>query len=834
MQKRPDSKTMEEQRNSLTRRELMQAAVWATGGGLLAGSVLDAQALQAAAQGDAASYLTKDRIASTPTFRYRPYRSRHVAAAETATWVQIDLGAAQRIDEIRLFPANQKMVPGKDEYYAGEGFPEGFKIEVAEAADFGRPVTIVDFTHTLFNNPKDTIASFPALKQKARYVRVTATKLAAPQCVADVGDSPEGQNGCSADGKYYLALARVAVIAGGKDVAVGRPVSCDAAHGNAEDAQQITRPERIETEYIHRDRPDRVTDPATWKPVPYQAHAPVKGVTLEGGVFETTMRNNIVYLMESYTVDDLLLQFRERAGKPIPPSNRKPDQFWETDLAGSNAGRFLMGAGNTLRWIDDPELRKRVDAVVAGIAECRDANGNVMAFNDDTIFFSERGAYTRAWLTHGLIEAGYAGHPETFKMLRANYDRFNQARFLPELMRAAVQGGQGMIANTRMYFTPEGKAADIQLIQRYYLEDKWLDALARYDKDQIWQYPYDRPHCYLLTNLEAYMDVYRATGDRRVHDGVKAGWEMYKEHWVQPGGSISIIEYNYDPPDSQSLKQKLGEFCGSAFWVFLSQRFQLIHPEEERYAAEIESALYNVAMGNQQGTKGLRYHALLEGKKEEGTRGNTCCEGQGTRLIGTMPEHIYSVAGDGLYVNLFEPSTIRFDHLSQPVTVRMETKFPYACEVKLTVSAAKAMKLRVRVPRWATGAMSVAVNGQAAGTGKPGSYLTLDRDWAEGDAVSFTLPAGFAVVEYTGADQVVGHKRYSVSWGPLLYAAVGNASLALPAEAHAAELGSHLAAKAEAPLHFTVAGNPGVTLMPYWQVADEEFTCFPVIDAKKA
>jgi DUF1680 family protein len=330
------------------------------------------------------------------------------------------------------------------------------------------------------------------------------------------------------------------------------------------------------------------------------------------------------------------------------------------------------------------------------------------------------------------------------------------------------------------------------------------------------------------------MDVYRATGDRRVHDGVKAGWEMYKEHWVQPGGSISIIEYNYDPPDSQSLKQKLGEFCGSAFWVFLSQRFQLIHPEEERYAAEIESALYNVAVANQQGTHGLRYHTMLEGKKEEGTRGNTCCEGQGTRLIGSMPEHIYSIAEDGLYVNLFEPSTIRFDHQGQPVTVRMETKFPYGCEVKLTVSAAKAMKLRVRVPRWATGEMSVAVNGQAAGSGKPGSYLTLDRSWVEGDQVSFTLPAGFAVAEYTGVDQIAGHKRYSLSWGPLLFAAVGKVSLELPAGAHPAQIGSQLAAKAGSPLHFTVAGNPGVTLLPYWQVADEEFTCFPVIDEEKA
>ena len=837
MHMQPDAKSsidtqMSSTDSALTRRELIQAAAWAAGGSLLAGSVLDPHALMASALNNPASYITKDRIAATPTFRYRPYRSHFVPTPAGATWVQIDLGTPQAIDSIKLFPANQRMIAGMDAYYGGEGFPESFKIEVSADADFTRAATIIDFTGAPFTNPKDAIVSFSAHKQKARYVRLTATKLTAPQCTALDPGAPEGHTVCSAEGKYQFALARIAVIADGKDVSVGRPVTVDPAHGNPDDAAQITRPERIESEYVHRDRPSHVTDPATWKPVAYNAHAPVHGVTLEGGVFEATMRNNITYLMESYTLDDLLLQFRTRAGKPIPLSDRKPNQFWETDLAGSNAGRFLMGAGNTLRWIDDPTLRQRLDALVAGIADCRDPNGNVMAFNDDTIFFSERGAYTRAWLTHGLIEAGYAGHPETFQMLRANYDRFNQGAYLPELHRGAVQGGQGMIANTRMYFTPLGKPADIQLIQRYYIEDKWLAALARYDKDQIWQYPYDRPHCYLLTNLEAYMDVYRATGDQRIHDGVKAAWEMYNAHWEQPGASISIIEYMYCPPDSESLTQLLGEFCGSAFWVFLSQRFQLIHPEEERYAAEIESALYNVAMASQQGTTGLRYHAILEGKKEKGTRGNTCCEGQGTRLIGSMPEHIYSIASDGVYVHLFEPSTVRFDHQGQPVTVRMETKFPHNCAVKLTVTGAQAMKLRVRVPRWATGEMAIAVNGQAAGSGKPGSYLTLDRTWADGDQVTFTLPAGFTVVEYKGANQVAGHKRYSLTWGPLLYAAVGSkdAALSLPAGSGPQDLGSHLTPKPDAPLHFTVAANPAVTYMPYWQVDDEEFTCFPVVD----
>jgi len=55
-----------------------------------------------------------------------------------------------------------------------------------------------------------------------------------------------------------------------------------------------------------------------------------------------------------------------------------------------------MGAGNTVRWIDHPELKRRLNVVVDGIEECRQPNGYIMAYPEDTIFYSERATYTRA------------------------------------------------------------------------------------------------------------------------------------------------------------------------------------------------------------------------------------------------------------------------------------------------------------------------------------------------------------------------------------------------------------------------------------------------------
>jgi hypothetical protein len=53
-------------------------------------------------------------------------------------------------------------------------------------------------------------------------------------------------------------------------------------------------------------------------------------------------------------------------------------------------------------------------------------------------------------------------------------------------------------------------------------------------------------------------------------------------------------------------------------------------------------------------------------------------------------------------------------------------------------------------------------------------------------------------------------------------------------EEGAQNLAMHLEPAAEQPLHFTVGGEPSKKLMPYWQIQDEEFTCYPAISARAA
>ena len=121
---------------------------------------------------------------------------------------------------------------------------------------------------------------------------------------------------------------------------------------------------------------------------------------------------------------------------------------------------------------------------------------------------------------------------------------------------------------------------------------------------------------------------------------------------------------------------------------------------------------------------------------------NTCCEGQGTRLLGALPEFIYSLAADGLYVNLFAASNIAWQQGGQALKLSMATAFPFQPDVELRISAVRPVraKLRIRIPAWASKDVAIRVAGAASVAGKPGTYATLDRVWRDGDTVSFTCP----------------------------------------------------------------------------------------------
>ena len=124
-------------------------------------------------------------------------------------WVQVDLGAAKPIDEIRLY-APYHYEPAVGQRIAGFGFPVRFRIDVSDDASFETFTTVADQTKSDYPNPGREARSFDAGGVPGRYVRVTATKLYKREI-----DGPP----------FCFDLAEMEVLSNEKNVALDAPVT---------------------------------------------------------------------------------------------------------------------------------------------------------------------------------------------------------------------------------------------------------------------------------------------------------------------------------------------------------------------------------------------------------------------------------------------------------------------------------------------------------------------------------------------------------------------------------------------------------------------------------
>ena len=615
-----------------------------------------------------------------------------------------------------------------------------------------------------------------------------------------------------------------------------------------------------------RNRTKPAPQPASWQPVADRARVPEDGVALTGGPLKTCFDNNVRYLAYCWSL----------------PNYVTGVTFWILNWPTSNEARMLMGAGHALRWSGmlDPADRDTLETVVdtlvanaktrqAGRTATEPNNGFALRWNkpaaepvhsatlaatDGQIAAAMNNAgvemanYDRAMWTRGMVAAMKSGvSPDAGPVLRSMGDWFNrwyaaQPAPAPALIAYSL-GAQGHIASTLTHLSPIGNDDDLVTAERYYVQEWWLTQLANREPLAISHYPLNRPHSYLLIGLESYMDHYRATGQQRYLDAVLGGWEMFRRDFMLIGGGTAITESGtLFPAQGADITRTNNEFDGAIFWIHLNQRLLQMFPDDERYATEIERCVYNIGLAQQDasGNHGIRYHGSSQQFKDPAQIINTCCEVNGTGLYGRLPEMLYSISDDGLYVNMWEASTIEWTQGSDALSLLTTTQFPNDGAVSHTITAAAPtpMKLHIRVPSWATTTMPISVNGAIVGTGSPGSYITLDRMWADGDVVNYVLPIGFRLTELRGLGEIDGVARYGLEYGPILMAFTGTAPAAAVqfnqfAVARFTTTPTSFLASLQPvsgrPLNFTVGGNPSRTFIPYYQVAGQYYWNYPVI-----
>ena len=466
--------------------------------------------------------------------------------------------------------------------------------------------------------------------------------------------------------------------------------------------------------------------------------------------------------------DSLLQGFRLRAGLPAPG---KPMGGWydPDGFAGAHPfGQYISALSRMYANTGDIRFKQKVGRLVHGFHLTLRSDG----------FFYASAKVAKEWPCYlydknciGMRDAyGLTGNTEALSVLSKMTDWA-----VPNLPRRSDE----------WYTLPENLYKCYELTK----EARYLKLATEFDYSKAYYDPFaagqnaftPERHAYSHVNsLSSAAKAFEFTGDVKYLKAIQKAWfyltttQMYAsggwgadEHFVDAGkgrlaASLDTSEKSFETP------------CGAYANVNLD-RYLLRFTGSPEYGDNLERVLLNgmlAALPPQADGHSFYYSNYRAGaKKQYFPDVWPCCSGTYAEITADYPLDIYFHDAKGIFVNLFAPSTVRWGHGGQVVSVEQRTTYPLSPETTLVVHVGRPTRfaLAVRMPAWVKGRAGTTLNNRPLGVnGRPGEFLRVERVWHDGDQLQVTFPMNlrFEPIDAQTPDRV------ALMYGPLLLVAL--------------------------------------------------------------
>ncbi len=283
-------------------------------------------------------------------------------------------------------------------------------------------------------------------------------------------------------------------------------------------------------------------------------------------------------------------------------------------------------------------------------------------------------------------------------------------------------------------------------------------------------------HCvrafYLYT---AMTDMCIYSGDA-LYSNLETLWENVETKTYITGG-MGHDDYTEGFADSYDLANNKSycETCSSISNVFWNKSMHL-KDGQTKYYDNIEKQLYNNILSGI-GFDGWHFYyqnrLINEGGVSRPTwYGTPCCPTNLMRLIQKLGSYIYTTKDNAVSVNLYIGNDATVNLNGTEIGMKMTSTMPWEgnAELALSLDEAKNFTLRLRMPKWATGRNTLLINGETyAVTPDSDGYVSVTRDWSNGDTVKLTMPMSAKIVD--DSELITTNKgTVAVTRGPITYA----------------------------------------------------------------
>jgi len=481
-------------------------------------------------------------------------------------------------------------------------------------------------------------------------------------------------------------------------------------------------------------------------------------VIIASDLHESQLRNTHAVLM-SLSDDSLLKPFRQMSGMPAPGEDLggwyhydpgDDERIKSVGFApGCTFGQWVSALARMYAITGDEATRERVLRLNRLYANTITA---------DVYVKNRFPAYTYDKLLLGLLDSHtYVKDPLALAILEQTTDTA-----LPHLPGHAVEHDVRwrMDKNDISWTWDESYTISENLFlasqrgagRRYfdlglqYLDDKsWFEPLSRNENVFAGRHAYS-----YVNSLNSAMMAYLAAGSEKHLRAAQNAFEMLQEQSFATGGWGP--DETLRAPSSNDLYDSLTNThhsfetpCGS-YAHFKLTRYLLRVTRNGGYGDSMERVMYNTVLGAKpmQDNGEAFYYSdhNFNGKRVYKEARWPCCAGTLPQVAADYRINTYFRAPQALYVNLYLPSTLRWNANGAAFSLTQEGDYPYEDAVTFTMTSSLPTELTIhfRIPEWAEGA-SVSLNGKRQkGLAQAGEFAAIRREWKTGDRVELELP----------------------------------------------------------------------------------------------
>jgi len=482
---------------------------------------------------------------------------------------------------------------------------------------------------------------------------------------------------------------------------------------------------------------------------------------LEGPMRQQFDVNHAFFL--ALNEDMLLKPFRQRAGQPAPGEDMggwydnsaefDPHGSFHGFIPGHSFGQYLSGLARAYAVTGSKPTQAKVQRLVRAFAP-----------TVTTRFYDgyHLPAYTYDKTSCGLIDAyQFAGDKSALDVLGAATDAV-----LPHLPRKALSRLEqyALPQKDEAYCWDETYTLPENLFLAYQRGGggRYRDLAIRFLEDDLYFGPLSEgknvlpgEHAYSHVNaFSSAMQAYLVLGSEKHLHAARNGFEFLRATQSFATGGWGPDELFRKPGSGEmgeSLHNSHASFetpCG-AYGHFKITRYLMRVTRDSRYGDSMVRVLYNTILGAKplkEDGSSFYYSDYNNHFANKGYHRDKwpCCSGTFPQITADYSISSYFHDGDGVYINLYTPSRVRWTHGGAHISLTQRTSYPndLSSQIEVSTDRTDAFDLYLRIPAWAGPKTTVSINGNRVSVDlTPGSFARLGGTWKNGDRIEVEFDA---------------------------------------------------------------------------------------------